>query len=90
MTDKGSIFARNACVRQKLKALVPDRVSPAITKRVNNMARNMGWFQQIPRRCFTKVTVSVAVVLKTCRFAAYTIVVFQDPPFWGFASEGIA
>lgn len=43
---------------QKLKALVLDSVSSAITKRVYNMALNefMTWFQQAPRPGFTKAS----------------------------------
>jgi hypothetical protein len=45
---------------EKLKALVLDRVSSPITKRVYNMALNefLAWFQQAPRPGFTKATVS--------------------------------
>lgn len=45
---------------QKLKALVLDKVSSPITKRVYNMALDefLAWFQQAPRPGFTKATVS--------------------------------
>ena len=45
---------------EKRKALVLDRVSSPITKRVYNMALNefLAWFQQAPRPGFTKATVS--------------------------------
>src|ERR1041385_7363037 len=45
---------------QKLKMLVLDSVSSAITKRVYNMALDeyYGWFQQSSRPGFTKATVS--------------------------------
>jgi site-specific recombinase XerC len=44
----------------RLKALVLDSVSSPITKRVYNMALDefLRWFQQAPRRGFTKATVS--------------------------------
>src|SRR5450631_3316279 len=45
---------------EKLKMLVLDSVSSAITKRVYNMALDefLGWFQQAPHTGFTKATVS--------------------------------
>ena len=45
---------------QRLKALVLDSVSSAITRRVYNMALDefIDWFRQAPRPGFTKATVS--------------------------------
>src|SRR5712692_3261757 len=45
---------------QRLKTLVLDSVSSPITRPVYNMALDafLAWFQQAPRPCFTKATVS--------------------------------
>ena len=63
---------------QKLKTLVLDSVSSPITKRVYNMALDefMGWFQQSPRRGFTKATVSAwRVSLEDRRFGSSSITI---------------
>src|ERR1700683_5309212 len=63
---------------EKLKALVLDSVSSPITKRVYNMALNefLAWFQQAPRRGFTRATVSAwRVSLEARKLASASIIV---------------
>src|ERR1700733_6629628 len=63
---------------EKLKMLVLDSVSSAITKCVYNMALNefMAWFQQAPRPGFTKATVSaLRVSLEERRLGSSSIII---------------
>jgi hypothetical protein len=65
---------------EKLKTLVLDSVSSPITKRVYNMALNefMAWFQQAPRRGFTKATVSAwRVSLEERRLRSSSIIIIR-------------
>jgi len=63
---------------EKLKTLVLESVSSPITKRVYNMALDefVSWFQQAPRRGFTKATVSTGrVSLKARGLGSSSIIV---------------
>jgi len=67
---------------EKLKMLVLDSVSSAITKCVYNMALNefMAWFQQAPRPGFTKATVSAwRVSLEERRLGSFSIIIRMSP-----------
>jgi site-specific recombinase XerD len=75
---------------EKLKTLVLDSVSSPITKRVYNMALKefMAWFQQAPRRGFTKATVSAwRVSLEERRLGSSSIIIIRMSAIRKLAAE---